>query len=347
MQKKIEVIDFLKGYSILSIVIYHLCQSLPLPYLLLKAIDFGGTGVHTFIFASGFGLYLSHLKKPLSYYAFLKKRFSKIYIPYILIVSLTALISVFIPIYDNSLYAFLGHVLFYKMFDNDIIASYGYQFWFISTIVQFYLLFPLIVRLKESLRARPFLLVGLAVSISWGILLILTGKDIYRNWTSTFFFYLWEFGLGMICAEALLKNKVKFWEIKNSYLVIMTIGGIALYGLMALKFGVYGMVLNDIPALFGYTSLSILIYKMKIPFINGFVLFTERLSYPLFLIHMLIVKLVVLYLNRYGMTFNIKFFLLTFLLCYAAAFLLQKILPKINEAILPDRGARNKPEAAS
>lgn len=337
MQKKIEVIDFLKGYSILSIVIYHLCQSLPLPYLLLKAIDFGGTGVHTFIFVSGFGLYLSHLKKPLGYLAFLKKRFSKIYIPYILIVSLTALISFFIPIYDNSLYAYLGHVLLYKMFDNNIITSYGYQFWFISTIVQFYLLFPLFVKLKDKLRPAPFLLIGLAVSIGWGILLIFTGKDMYRNWTSTLFQYAWEFFLGMLCAEWLVKRDIKFWEIKKVYLLLLTVAGIALYGLLALKFGVYGMVLNDIPALFGYTSLSILLYRLKIPGINSLLLFTEKTSYPLFLVHMLVLKLVLFFAGRSGIAFNWMLLALTLLVCYIASWFLQKLFSRLNEVLLPDR----------
>jgi peptidoglycan/LPS O-acetylase OafA/YrhL len=75
MQKKIEVIDFLKGYSMLSIVIYHIGQELNLPGAVAKMINFGGTGVHTFIFVSGFGLYLSHLRRPLSFVLFLRKRF--------------------------------------------------------------------------------------------------------------------------------------------------------------------------------------------------------------------------------------------------------------------------------
>src|ERR1700733_6527178 len=239
MTKKIEVIDFLKGYSILSIVIFHLFQSISLPPFIARGIDFGGTGVHTFIFASGFGLYLSHLKKPLDIIGFLKKRFTKIYTPYILVVALIAFVSLFVPIYENSLYAFLGHVLLYKMFDNDIICSYEYQFWFISTILQFYLLFPLIVKGKEKLRDAPFLLISLFLSLAWGILLIVTGKDFYRDWTSAFFTYLWEFSLGMLCADRLFRQGYKFWDIPKLVLLLLAVGGIGLYGLLALNFGVY------------------------------------------------------------------------------------------------------------
>ena len=73
VKKKIEVIDFIKGYSILSIVLFHYCQGIKLPFLLSKAINFGGTGIHTFLFASGFGLYLSHLRQPLGYARFFKE----------------------------------------------------------------------------------------------------------------------------------------------------------------------------------------------------------------------------------------------------------------------------------
>ena len=178
------------------------------------------------------------------------------------------------------------------MFDNEIIASYGYQFWFISTIIQFYLLFPLFVKLREQLRDIPFILTGLVISLSWGMILIMTGKDFYRDWTSAFLQYLWEFLLGMLCAGLLVRKGFKFWEIKKTRLLLLAFFGIALYGLLALEFGVYGNVLNDVPALFGYTALSLLIYRLGIPVINRFILFPEKISYPLFLIHLFILKLV-------------------------------------------------------
>ncbi len=341
MTKKIEVIDFIKGYSILSIVIFHLFQRISLPAFIAKGIDFGGTGVHTFIFASGFGLYLSHLKKPLDYISFLKKRFSKIYTPYILVVLFIALVSLFIPIYDNSLYAVLGHVLLYKMFDNNIICSYGYQFWFISTILQFYLLFPLFVLAKRKLRDAPFLISALAVSLLWGALLIYTGKDFYRDWTSAFFTYLWEFCLGMLLAERWLRRGTEFWNIPMGYLLLLAAGGLALYGLLALKFGVYGRVLNDIPALFGYTSLAILLYRLGIPFVNRFMLTTEKISYPLFLIHLFILQLVLYFTRRAGVSFNAPLLVLTFIGNWLLSFPVSKILNRLTEALSP----RAKPAA--
>ena len=98
MLQRLEVIDFLRGFSIFTIVLMHLFQSYPIPPFLMAASSFGGAGVHVFILCSGFGLYLSYLNKPLTYSQFLKRRFLKVYLPYIIII----LVSALIPFYVSS-----------------------------------------------------------------------------------------------------------------------------------------------------------------------------------------------------------------------------------------------------
>lgn len=144
--KKIEIIDYLRGFSIFTIVLMHLIQSYPIPQIIRTASSFGGAGVHVFILCSGFGLYLSHLNKPLSYINFLKRRFIKVYIPYIAII----LLSACIPCYassENKFIELLSHIFLFKMFNESLEGSLGYQMWFISTIIQFYLLWPILVKL--------------------------------------------------------------------------------------------------------------------------------------------------------------------------------------------------------
>ena len=140
------MVDFLRGFSIFTIVLMHLVQSYPLPGLLQKATSFGGAGVHVFILCSGFGLYLSSLYKPLAYGQFLKRRFSKVYIPYLIVVIISALYFGLVCGQDvlNSL---LGSVFLFKMFVPSLECAFGGQMWFVSTIIQFYLFWPLIVKL--------------------------------------------------------------------------------------------------------------------------------------------------------------------------------------------------------
>ena len=62
---RLQIIDFLRGYSISTIVLFHLLQCFQLPGILPQAISFGGAGMHVFVLCSGFGLCLSQLHKPI------------------------------------------------------------------------------------------------------------------------------------------------------------------------------------------------------------------------------------------------------------------------------------------
>ena len=46
MKQRLEIIDFLRGFSIFTIVLMHLLQSYPINPLFMKASSFGGAGVH-------------------------------------------------------------------------------------------------------------------------------------------------------------------------------------------------------------------------------------------------------------------------------------------------------------
>ena len=334
MKDKIEIIDFIKGYSIISIVLFHYCQGMELPPILSKAINFGGTGIHTFLFASGFGLFLSHLRKPLGYGDFLKKRFTKIYIPYIIIVTISALIALWIPIYENNWNNYFSHIFLYKMFDSHLIGTYGYQLWFISTIVQFYLIFPLIVRARQWLPGKNFLLTGLLISVAWAFVILLLNKEGERNWNSFFLMYVWEFMLGMYCAEMYLKKGIEFWNIKPGWLIFITVAGLFLYSALAIQYGRVGRTFNDIPALFGYASLCILIYRLHIDLINRFILFTAKISFSIFLIHFLVLNLVLSASAKIGINSFLISACLSLILCYLISVPLQRFFDYLTGSLL-------------
>ena len=140
--RKYEEISFLRGFAITTVILMHLLQVFVangnIPHWLRVASSLGGTGGHIFVFCSGFGLYLSYLKKPTGFQTFVKNRFLKIYIPYILFV----LIEFFLPHTADRgvlLRQLLSHVFLYKMFFEKYTISFGLQFWFISTVFQLYL----------------------------------------------------------------------------------------------------------------------------------------------------------------------------------------------------------------
>ncbi len=274
----------------LTIVLFHYLQKLELPYPFNSYILFGGTGIHLFILISGFGLYLSAAKKPLKYFEFLKKRLSKVYTPYIAIVLISAVVTLFIPIYESSWYALGGHVFLYKMFDESIVGSYGYQLWFISMILQFYFTFHLILYFRRKTSAFWFITISLIISISWSVLVAYLNNEAMRVWNSFFLQYLWEFALGIVLAERYLQNKLQV-KLSNLKIVVIAILGCFLYAFMAIKGGSIGRLFNDIPALLGYSALAVWLYRIKIKPINKFLLYVGEVSFSLFLIHMLILEL--------------------------------------------------------
>jgi len=334
MKNKIEVINFIKGYSILSIVLFHYCQGIGVSPMFSRAINFGGTGIHTFLFASGFGLYLSYLQRPLPYRDFLKKRFTKIYIPYIFVVTVTALISLLIPLYENSWNNYFSHVFMYKMFSDQLIGSYGYQLWFISTIIQFYLLFFLIVSMWRWFPGRSFLALGLLISWGWAALVLLLHKEEFRNWNSFFLIYLWEFILGMYCAERYLNNGYAFWKISKTRLFAIAVAGLTIYSLMAIQFGRPGKIFNDLPGLFGYGALCLLIYSLHIKLFNRFILFTSTISYSIFLIHFLVLNLAQAAFRALDISWSWVMLIPCIILCYAVAIPLQKFFDRLTRGML-------------
>ena len=326
--KRFDLIDFLKGYAIFTIVIYHLLNSLNYSGFFNKAIQFGGTGVHAFLLVSGFGLYLSFLQKPLAYGAFLKCRLSKVYIPYIIVVLFSALLTQFIPLFKSSWYALGGHIFLYKMFDNSIIGSYGGHLWFISTIIQFYLVFHVLAWMKKRTSNKIFLLLGLIISIAWGIFISLLGKSELRSWNSFFLQYLWEFMLGMIIAHLVATNKLKF-SFKNWHFLLLALICIPLYALLALKAGSIGKIFNDIPALIGYLAIAIFIYKLNISLINKFFLHSAGISYAFFLIHILINTLIINLSKSAHLPVTLLTITLSFLTSYAFAHIYNYLIKKI------------------
>lgn len=288
---RLEIVEFLKGYSMFTIVVFHLLQALGASPTFDKIISFGGTGVHLFVLLSGFGLFLSAKYKSLTYLAFLLKRLNKIYIPYILVVLFSAFLSLFLPVYQNSLYALSGHIFLFKMFDESIIGSYGYPLWFISLIIQLYIVFYILKWMLKLLGAWKFILTCLLLSGLWIAFTIQTHNADVRVWNSFFLQYLWEFALGMIIADkyiAQINNLVKsgnlFW------VLLIGVSASALYGFLAVKGGGVGKLLNDFPALVGYTLIAVFIYGLKVNWINTFLLHLGKISFSLYLLHFLILR---------------------------------------------------------
>ena len=318
--KKLDVVNFLRGYSIFTIVIMHLVGMLGISGIWEKAAAFGGAGVHVFILCSGFGLYLSYLRKPLGYIAFLKKRFTRIYMPMAVLCVATAVWMAcmgrewFMPL--------LGNLLLFKMFVPELESSMGGQMWFVSTIIQFYLAWPLIVKL---FNIRGGVKLALIVSLLWSTTVGLLGYAEERVWNSFFLQYLWEFCLGMKMAEIYHDNPKALEVPRWKYLLTLCVAGVGLTGIMGFA-GWPWKLYNDIPSLMGYMSLALIIYMVGIKPLNRLLEWTNRFSYEWYLVHMLVFDIIFYYIGHNAPIAVV--FVLCLLLSYSTAIAYSRIWSK-------------------
>jgi len=284
--KRLDYIDFCKGFSILSIVIFHYF----LPYshgITTKALMLGGTGVHVFFLLSGFGLAIS--KPAPNAMKFYGMRFRSILIPYYLIIILiyaTNPLSNFFP--NDNLYAFGGHIFFYKMFDEKIIGSFGYPFWFISTIIQFYILYPVLQKANGHLGEAKFLMISLASSLTYWLFIALLELDNIRIYNSFFLQYLWEFSLGIVLGQRYKNTGEIFWDHSPVKLLIYAVVFLSIMGALVTKGGNWGRTINDMPALIGYLSFGTLIFQLskdRLPTIKNAIVNIGKISYEIYLLH--------------------------------------------------------------
>lgn len=165
MKERLKSIDSLRGLAILAVLLIHTTTRT------LEASGFNISGfsftiflnqisrfaVPLFFLISGFVQELGFKEE--GYWSFIKKRFSKIFIPYILW-SLIYYLLIYNQNHDN----FLKVIL---------VGNASYQFYFIPTLCIFYLLFPLLHKLLNFLK-KPLIL-----SLLGGVQMYLLFVDYY------------------------------------------------------------------------------------------------------------------------------------------------------------------------
>lgn len=176
------------------------------------------------------------------------------------------------------------------MFSSVYEDSFGGQFWFISTIIQFYLVFYLLILIKAKVNTKKYLVLSIFFSIIYTIIIEIIGKTNIRIWNSFFFKYLWEFSLGMIFAEQYYKDNSYYLKKPNMFLLfVLTFMGGIIFGASGYLGGVFKFI-NDPFSMLGYGGFAILIYFFNIKYLNLFFKWICKFSYEWYLTHILVFK---------------------------------------------------------
>lgn len=144
----VETTTELKGLAIMVIVLAHIAFGLVSDNRFLQPLSYlAGPGVDLFFFLSGFGLTCSALRKKLPVLKFYLKRLSKVIIPvWIFLVIILILDKLFLNIsypLPEIVKSFLGYFP-----RADLYKDINSPLWFITPLIFYYLLFPLLFNKK-------------------------------------------------------------------------------------------------------------------------------------------------------------------------------------------------------
>lgn len=199
----------LKGVAILAVVFGHIGYFLVDDNRFLFPLSVGaGVGVNIFLFLSGYGLTIGLLKKPLPALAFYRKRALKIFIPFWLALAIFfALDALVLHRYYPSFYVARSALGFFPR--ADMADDVNSVFWYITWILFYYLLLPLVfMRDRVWLSALILFVCGQGL-VAWNPNFIDLVTRLYQVHTVAF-------PLGMIMASLLLESGDKNNAIANT-----------------------------------------------------------------------------------------------------------------------------------
>jgi peptidoglycan/LPS O-acetylase OafA/YrhL len=195
----VSVSQELKGLAILGIVLAHISYMLVTDNHYLFPLSMAaGVGVDLFLFMSGFGLTLGLLKKGMSPLEFYRRRLIKVFIPlWVILVLLFAADALFLQQYYSPLYMLRSALGWFPTANGYIDVNSPY--WYISWLLMFYLLLPLLFSAK-----RPWL-TALALAVIANLIAIINPLDLQVDWLHRL--HTNAFSLGMVVAWALHEPK--------------------------------------------------------------------------------------------------------------------------------------------
>ena len=197
----ISVTQELKGLGILTVVFAHFA------YMLVTNADFlfplsiiAGVGVDLFLFMSGYGLTVGMLKKPLPVLEFYKRRVIKIFIPFwVAIIIIFAADAIFLDKNYGVSYMIQSLLGWFPTANGS--EDVNSPFWYITWMMMFYALFPLVFSTK-----RPWLS-AIILAVIATLIGVYNPLEMGDNWLHRL--HTVAFSLGIVFAWALFETKDK------------------------------------------------------------------------------------------------------------------------------------------
>jgi peptidoglycan/LPS O-acetylase OafA/YrhL len=304
-------LDIIKGISILAIIAFHVLPANSEPSLIDSSITwinwlrYGGTlGVSIFFVLSGFGIHYSQAKKLINdaefqpiWSKFIFRRLQRLYPAYLGAILLSLVInSSWGLIRQHNIFAYLpkswdiiAHLLFLHTLSPKTFFGIIPALWFVGTLVQLYLLYPIFYKLAKRWGInRALLVVLLFTLISRLISQYFTSDSIDQDLRSVFWCNApqrwFEWCMGAWVAQQVTQKKN------------FPVNYILLYCLLILIWLVLGSSANLVyepvlGCLIGLMIWSLVIKEINISYSKwwSIISLVGKVSYPVYLLHQIFI----------------------------------------------------------
>jgi len=211
----------MRGIAIICVVLYHWFCFFSAGVCGL-AVRASAQGAHTFFILSAFGLYfsLSQNKNRIDKKWFIR-RLVKVLFPYYLAVLIVCVSIVIygiliadVPLalrqFDLNAGSFWATMLLYRSFMDQYLFTINTAWWFVITILQFYLLFPLICYVYQRLPEKVFLLAALFINLFYQYFYSVAFDLHSAVYSKLFPAYLFEYSVGIYLSDLYVRDNAKF-----------------------------------------------------------------------------------------------------------------------------------------
>jgi peptidoglycan/LPS O-acetylase OafA/YrhL len=239
-------LDALRGFAILAVFLIHTLGPVFLRdqlnwtgfwrdfssannpiFFVFYPFTFGWIGVSIFFVLSGFVIHLSYLNaKQFTIPSFYWKRFWRIYPPYLLTVVLCILFNWKYYGVQPEFWQTITHLLMVYNFNEKHLNGINGSFWSLAIEFQLYLIYPILLFLRQKLGFRKAMIVTFSISLFLRFLILSSTAFYNRPFSSiegNFPLLLWfDWALGAYIADGYFKKEQVFYLSKLTIFLLIS-----------------------------------------------------------------------------------------------------------------------------